>query len=87
MNPFLHLPVTRWSYSPVSSLQSAMDRLEQAKAIGYQCTACHKVLIDHIVIRDGRKFHEDCFMDKATVTNSILAFSGFFFILLTGLNV
>lgn len=92
MNPFLHLPATRWSYSPVSSLQSAMDRLDQARAIGHRCFSCNKVLIDHIIIKDARKYHEECYMDIERASfeqweSKVMAFSGFFFILLSGITL
>lgn len=92
MNRLHFLPATRWSYSPVSSLQSAMDRLQEARAIGHRCFTCNKVLIDHIIIKDARKYHEECYLNIERATfeeweSKVMAFSGFFFILLSGLTL
>jgi hypothetical protein len=64
MSRFYFFPQTRWSYSPVQQLNDSMIRLEQAKAIGMRCTKCEKILIDHIYIRDSKRFHEACYFNK-----------------------
>ena len=62
MNRYMFLPVCRWSYQP-TTFEGALDKLKQAQAIGHSCESCGKILIEKIVINDGQRFHQDCYLN------------------------
>lgn len=64
MNKFQTLTASRWSYSPMKGLRDAMDKLNLAMVIGQQCDECHRVLIEQIVVCNGKKYHEACYYDS-----------------------